>query len=222
MPSFCQLGQKAYLYADGGPFAFDGPIDVSVEVGEVLYSGNKYRIWVYWPAQYEAIYCTSSGPFSAGPQYTIRNQNGGKIKFRTVDSQVNFCPNFGHTYQYWCDKVTELWSDDERFFFGTRVANAWHNCGDRVQGIGYHEARFVGAIEPPRETTGYILKVSKSNQQLFSKSYPTAPAYTVKCGDRCPPGEKWDPISRSCCCENMASLTAQMKGAVNIARGIKP
>jgi hypothetical protein len=222
MPSFCQLGQKAYVYADGGPFKFDGPIDVelSQESFDIFYPNVWYHEW-----EFRSTYCVNR---FVGWQYTINPI----MKFYTRDSTAQRSYVRGYMYNgnpggwYNLSSNYGSWlsvSADRNLYFDS----ATHYPCDIENGATPYPPTFVRVLKTekvnhssnaiPGETT-YKLKVNGAT--IKTSSAPIA--YSVKCGDRCPPGEKWDPVSRSCCCENMPSLIAQVRGAVNIAREIKP
>lgn len=222
MPSFCQLGQKAYLYVDGGPFVFDGPLTVNTNLkqGETYYP----NVW-FW--SFKAIVYGYNASISEFYYHTI-DDTGEMYADMWIDCPVALT-NYGTVSPWYTPFNPPRYAIGTPTSYGDRSVNAFsvNTIGQRVRpkfhswvikgargwwGSGGHNATpILGEQTYELLANGIVIKTSKS---------PIA--YTVKCGDRCPPGEKWDPVSRSCCCENMPSLIAQVRGAVNIARGIKP
>lgn len=222
MPTFCTTGQKAYLYVDGGPFVFDGPIDVSVESLPLEYMPNAPGAFTLYGRTHTVYGITPDGSNTPGWCFVHPDE-----PWRMPRAHAKFtAPRSGIASLIYGQAINSGRGNGVSVS-GPKGGTLNLNAGDVILwevdplGNSNYDWNYLRLIVT-YQAGGFDLLVKKNGVKIFTRSYPTAPAYTVKCGDRCPPGEKWDPISRSCCCENMPSLIAQVRGAVNIARGIKP
>jgi hypothetical protein len=221
--SHCQQGEKAHLWINGNEhWIFDGPIDVSVEYipGQEQDPAPRPGVttyvvrWIQPPGQ------------NFYPEATFILNSWLKtevVPITTTQATLRF-------------KIGTPFSARSKVYGGSRTSAmsvSTDQNGDRWAATGiytgypyyfqYYTGDFLQGLIPKVATDGtYRLTVKKGVLTLLTRDFPQIPSYVVKCGDRCPPGQVWDQKCGQCVCEGMGGIKAGLKGALSVARSIKP
>lgn len=214
MPTFCQVGQKAYLRINGDetPFIFDAPIDIFLETvprkympnapGAFRLYGKTLVLYDYPPDgyPYQEGWCfvhsdetwrmpRARAEFTA-PRSGIASLTYSQVVFSGKGDGVSVSGPKGGILNLTKGQVI-TWEVDPL------SSSDWDwNCLRLI--IEYQDG-------------GNKLIVKKNGIELFAQTYPTAPTYSVTCGDPCPDGEIWDKACNKCVCKNLPSLIASAR-----------
>ena len=220
--SFCKVGEKAYLRINGSEvWTFDGPITVGLREEQDLV-GKTVGLWEVIRGRPDSLGLIIHGFDSIRAtvnrtRYECRFGVCGNVNYFLISVKGrNFADSTGRNidrfYPIGPDGL-RTWAREER---GTST----------VYGEAYPDVvNWVVRPHNPNETVPirYFLEVRNptTGQLLLDRPYGMRPTYTVRCGDKCPPGQKWSEKCKACVCEGMDGVLAGLKSATAIARSIK-
>jgi len=220
--SFCKVGEKAYLRINGSEvWTFDGPISVEVqrEQGKIFYP----NVW-FWRANFLTRSCINA--YWGWERVTLHN------RYWHTYNQEEFIPGFiqgkvrdpggnllnatpdSFTFDFWngLPQDGNMGNSPCSGDGSPPVFHSWVLRGARgINGQGGHNEDPI-----PGQTT---YKLSVNGKVVKISSDPID--YSVRCGDRCPPGEKWSEKCNACVCEGMDGILADLRGATAMARQLR-
>lgn len=189
---YCQTGERAHLWtSDPSHWVFDGPIDVQVVD----------------LAKADTVPGTSPTTTINCVYYENKNSPGGigcvGIGERPSGGNLTWIRGFGG--YYW--GLIYSWSGG--YAWTGITGNVSYRPG--VYGVG-RDCNLVF------NKADQVLRVSRNGSKLIDIPWNPSKSFSVRCGDRCPPGMKWNDRCGKCVCENMGALKWHLGNAADIAR----
>lgn len=221
--SYCQPEEKAYLRVNGSEvWAFDGPISVTMETFQEWSPGSRAD-WVLWFSGRDDGF--ENSPWRSRVQGTA-NLAGNTLPFGSVSvkpfgSGFSWGPGQPTYYPYYLLTIPSGGPQGFAQFASGQLCN-----GQPLPNAVLARQRWmrITNVEPLTITNVVGSSVTKYRLTVNGRTIKISNdpiEYTVRCGDRCPPGEKWSEKCNACVCEGMDGILADLRGATAMARQLR-